>query len=178
MTEWRNDEHSTLYIQIFTYCKASKNQEPKKQETKNWFCEKLQKVKMKKEVGNLNLHQKVPIWTLFYYFILTVQKLNFPPGWILQCPFCFVTFHFIQLLFSLIYFLSQGEQTCGTEIQKLILQNVLTVWNVQNNEILVSTCSRTDEKWPLMNEYLKISIYTKYFSLKTFSTIWRRTLKR
>ena len=36
----------------------------------------------------------------------------------------FVTFHLIQLLFSLIYFLSQGEQTCGTEIQKLILQNV------------------------------------------------------
>ena len=48
---------------IFTYCKASKNQEPKNKKQKNWFCEKLQKVKMKKEVGNLNLNQKVPIWT-------------------------------------------------------------------------------------------------------------------
>ena len=38
-----------------------KNTKNKKQ--KNWFFEGLQKVRMKNEVGNLNLHQKVPIWT-------------------------------------------------------------------------------------------------------------------
>ena len=27
------------------------------------------------------------VWTMFYYFILIVQKLNFPPSWIFQCPF-------------------------------------------------------------------------------------------
>ena len=34
---------------------------------------------MNKEVGNLILHQKIPICTMFLYFILIVQKLNFPP---------------------------------------------------------------------------------------------------
>ena len=41
---------------------------------------------MKNEVGNLNSHQKVPIWTMFYYFILIVQELNFPLAGFLSVP--------------------------------------------------------------------------------------------
>ena len=38
------------FIFIFTFCQASQNQELKNKKQKTWFCEKLQKVKMKNEV--------------------------------------------------------------------------------------------------------------------------------
>ena len=79
--------HIQLHFSFSLIVRPQKVMNPKNKKQKNWFCEKLQKVKMKNEVGNLNLHQKVPIWTMFYYFILIVQKLNFPLCWIFKYPF-------------------------------------------------------------------------------------------
>ena len=44
-----------------------------------WFFEALQKVKMKNDVGYLNLHQKVPIWTLFEPYFTISLKIEFSP---------------------------------------------------------------------------------------------------
>ena len=52
-----------------------------------WFFEALQKVKMKNDVGYLNLHQKVPIWTLFEPYFTISLKIEFTPSWVFKCPF-------------------------------------------------------------------------------------------
>ena len=84
--------YPTSFFIFNNFCKASKNQEPKKQETKKIdFVRNFRKGKWKKSWKSqfapkstyLNL-----VWTMFYYFIWIVQKLNFAPGWIIQCPFC------------------------------------------------------------------------------------------
>ena len=42
---------------------------------------------MKNEVGYLNLHQKVPIWTKFEPYFTISLKIEFPHNWICKCPF-------------------------------------------------------------------------------------------
>ena len=64
---------------IFIFCKDSKNQEPKKQETNKMILWGLAENGNEQRSWKSHLHKKIPIWTMFYYFILIVQKLNFPP---------------------------------------------------------------------------------------------------
>ena len=80
---------------IFTYCKASKNHEPKKQETKKLILWEFTESENEKRSWKSQFAPKSTylnlLWTMFYYFILIVQKLNFPPSWIFQCPFSSTT---------------------------------------------------------------------------------------
>ena len=77
---------------IFTYCKASKNKKPKKQETKKLILWEITESENEKRNWKSQFAPKSSylnlVWTMFYYFIWIVQKLNFAPGWIIQCPFC------------------------------------------------------------------------------------------
>ena len=76
---------------IFAFCKASKNQEHKKQETKKlifWGLTESENEKWsrKSQFAPKSTYLNL-VWTMFYYFILIVQKLNFPPAGFLSVPF-------------------------------------------------------------------------------------------
>ena len=63
----------------------------KKQETKKLILWEITESENEKRSWKSQFEPKSTylnlVWTMFYYFILIVQKLNFPPCWIFKYPF-------------------------------------------------------------------------------------------
>ena len=78
----------------FSFLLTVRPQKIKNQKTRNQkidFVRNYRKWKWKKKLEISICTKKYLfeplVWIMFYYFILIVQKLNFPPSWIFQCPF-------------------------------------------------------------------------------------------
>ena len=95
MTEWRNDEHSTLYIQIFAYCKASKNQEPKKQETKKLILWEITESENEKRSWKSQFVPKSTYLNLVLLFHFNSSKIEFSPrmDFTVSLLFCYISFY-------------------------------------------------------------------------------------
>ena len=95
---------------------ASKNQEPKKQETKKMILWEITESENEKRSWKSQFEPKSTylnlVWTMFYYFILIVQKLNFPPSWIIQCPFCYLIFGTNPTLFGIPFHSQKSNSAC------------------------------------------------------------------
>ena len=117
---------------------------------------------------------------MFYYFILIVQKLNFPPGWIFQCPF------------------RQGEEEVSLRSYNLHIENwiketfglkefeILNAFNLSYKMSPLRLCriakAQNQEKWRIHSDTFmqlraqrtcaRTFIFLKKYERKKFDNFW------